>query len=1230
MKLNALQNRKLKKILSVGMALLVMGNAFAVDLSNTPLVTSTATSVRPNMMFVLDDSGSMASDFMPDYVAGEALCRDSSSTNFWNKSGCVNMDPPRFAAQFNGIYYNPLFTYKPPVNADGTIRADQVRVSGGFDLWDQVQTDPFLNPSNTANLANYQDQYYCKLESHNNTDTATLTDSTKCRRNGIAYTTTPTVTAGYNYPDATFKYRKKSGGGTYLLNNGPYYYTLSSVQWCSNTGLTTCQSTKNDTYKYAKYGTLTRFDITSANCTPKCPSGRTYSAEMTNFANWFAYYRTRLNLMKTGVGRSFVNLDDSYRVGFMTIHTTPSDTSRYIPIQNYTSTQKTTWFNKLYSIGTIGSTPLRPALSTAGKMYAGKALTDPVQFSCQKNFTILSTDGFWNGGAGFKLDNSAIGNQDNNLAATPRPKYDGNQLPTTNAGGGTLGGADTLADVAMYYYKTDLRDAGLGNCTGVLGTDVCLNNVPPSKKDTASHQHMTVFTIGLGLDGTLAFRPDYETATTGDFAAIRAGSKTWPTVKNDHATAIDDLWHAAVNGSGVYYSAKNPQALSDGLGDALREVGGRTGAAAAASTSNPQVTTRDNFVFTSNYRTAFWDSVVKRRRIDTITGELSKAVDWEASALLNARATAFSGGDTSKERKIYLFDGGSPNKLKAFTYANLTATQKVLLDIGSWADPSTKLSQWSSLSAPGQTAASAPGALVKYLSGFTNLEDDIGDPNLSFRGRENVLGDIVNAETLYIQQPLQDWQDSGYKAFAYANRDRAPTLYAAANDGMLHAFDGVTGEERWAYIPTMVLPNLYKLADKNYLHQFYVDGTPIAADVKIGGVWKTILVGGLNNGGKGYYALDITDPSAPKALWEFCNVGCSQNDANMGFGYGEAVVTKLTNGNWVVLVTSGYNNADGKGRLYVLDPATGAPVSSIATNCTGANCGIGKFAAWIKDYEDNTAEAVYAGDLDGNVWRFDINDSIAPSGNEATKIAQVGNPPSLVQSITTKPELAKVEGEVVVYVGTGRLLGLSDKADSGLNSMYAISDKWNQPARTGSQLLVRTSGNLVKQTLTAGVSKDGRNVRTNSDNEVNWSSKDGWYIDFPSTGERLFTDPSLSVGTLVFTTNIPTTSDPCSGGGISWLYELDFKTGGSVKTAEKSATGERISSEFLANEFATRPVPVLLPNGKVVELIQINTGDIDTGVNESISSVTVNEMSKGSQFLGRRAGWREIIDDRTD
>lgn len=1210
--------------------LVISTSIFAVDLSNNPLTTSTATSMRPNIMFVLDDSGSMASTYMPDYVSTN-LCKNTNGS--FDKQ-CAAMDPPYYANRFNVVYYNHEFNYPPPVNADGTSKPNQVRMAGSTPRWDQVQTEPYTNPTSKINLETYDDIRWCIKKDPTATQ---LTDAKYCRVNGVAYAsmsnplggTHAAVVAGYNYPSTVFKFDRTDSGSRFTTAVAPYYYHVNAgaITWCKDTAFAQCQATRTSTYFRPKFNvpaTFQRRNISVADCTPTCASGRTREAEMTNFANWYSYYRNRLNMMKTGVGRAFVGLDDNYRVGFMTISTTPTSTSRYLQIKTYDVTQKNDWFNKLYGITTLGGTPLRPALSTAGQMYAGKALTDPVQYSCQKNFTILSTDGFWNGGKGFKLDGSAIGNQDNNAASTPRPKYDGGLNSTTEAGSGVNGGKETLADIAMHYYKTDLRDSTLSNCVGALGagSDVCQNNVAPTKKDPASHQHMTVFTIGLGVDGELSFRPDYDTALTGDFTLIRSGSKNWPSPKADDQTAIDDLWHAAVNGGGTYYSAKNPQALSDGLGDALREVGTRSGSAAAASTSNPQVTTKDNFVFSANYRTAFWDSTIRRRRINTSTGDLEKAVDWEASSILNTMVSA-----SADVRTIYMFDGSTANKLKPFQHSSLTAAEKAHLDVSTWPDPALKLSSWAGLNPAGQTAGRSPDALVKFLRGQTGLEDDSGNADIPFRGRETPLGDIVNAETVYSKKSPFQYADAGHESFVTTTVTRQGLLFAAANDGMLHAINSDTGREMWAYVPTAVIPRLYELADKNYVHEFFVDGTPTVGDVFDGSSWRTIVVGGLNKGGKGFYALDVTNPTAPKALWEFCATGisCSRTDPNMGFSYGNPVITKLGS-EWVVIFTSGYNNADGKGYLYVVDAITGVQkFAPLVTSCTGANCGLAKIAPWIESYENNTVLRVYGGDLAGNLWRFDVANTLAPAGREAHKLAQFGNPlTSMVQSITTKPELSEVDGHAVVLIGTGRFLGVSDKVDSTVNSFYGIKDNLSA-VELGT---VRTNGKLIKQTLSAGVDTSGRNILTNSNLPVDWDVKDGWYVDFPNSGERSVTDPVLALGTITLTTNIPTTADPCSGGGISWIYHLSWRSGGAILTADKTESGELIAAKFLANDFATRSIIVQLPNGKLVAITQTNRGDT---VSADGSEIITDGMVASPPYIkdlvtGRRAGWREIID----
>ncbi len=188
---------------------------------------------------------------------------------------------------------------------------------------------------------------------------------------------------------------------------------------------------------------------------------------------------------------------------------------------------------------------------------------------------------------------TSITNEDNNLATAPRPQYDG----------ALSGSTGTLADVAWYYYNTDMRPS-TGTCnTGVSGADVCQDNVPVSGLDSAPWQHATLFTLGLGTNGQLVYTTDYLTGGSADFNAIASGSKNWPTPVGDKLTTIDDLWHAAVNGHGQYFSAKNPDLLVAGLNTALAGVSARLAAGAAAATSNLEPVAGDNFAFVASYTT---------------------------------------------------------------------------------------------------------------------------------------------------------------------------------------------------------------------------------------------------------------------------------------------------------------------------------------------------------------------------------------------------------------------------------------------------------------------------------------------------------------------------------------------------------------------------------------------------------------------------------------------------
>jgi type IV pilus assembly protein PilY1 len=1161
---------------------------------------------------------------------------------------------------------------------------------------------------------------------------------------------------------------------------GPYVYP-ANVRYCSTTAAASlpspvsnpaattnpqCRKKFNVTsYPYPRYGRFRRVDIVSSTATyPKsatsvrtdCAGATscTYTEELQNFANWNSYYRTRMAMMKTASGKAFLSLDANYRVGFVTINPgNPVISARYLPIAPFNATQKSNWYNTIYAQFSHGSTPLRQALSLVGRHYAGVTTginngmpQDPVQYSCQQNFSLLTTDGYYNDTASAAIDvsNAQVGNQDN-VPSTVAPIFidrgatgtldasgtvvqtttpanfisqaictgnastsfvdglqttcgctgttqqviqrtetgstvvttvDGVQTggasksvtstsftnvtacsasgtvkitlspnPTTTTTGPstsstTNGGTpNTLADVAMYYYKNDLRPA------------MTPKNVPTTSKDVAPFQHMVTFTLGLGLNGLMDYRPDYEVSSSGDFANIKAGTPggcvwtaqgaqcNWPVPVAATPTALDDLWHAAVNGRGVYYSASDPNSLANGLAGALAALKVTTGAAAASATSSPNITQTDNFIFSSTFRTAKWDGEVVAQRIDTATGTVLAAIEWSAQAQLDAKTAA-----ATDSRTINAFSPGGLNNLKPFLFANLTviASGSIAAEqpyFQNKCTPTPLLNQCTTLTAVQLTTANDGNAMVNYLRGQRGNEGAV------YRARDHVLGDPINATPAYVRAPRFGFLDApsgSYNSFKTANASRPPTLYIAANDGMLHALNGDTaanggGTERWAYVPRIVYPNFYKLATSNWnnAHLYSVDGSPEPMDVydSTNTMWKTILVGGLNSGGRGYYALDITDPLNPKGMWEICsdNTLCTITDSDMGYSFGNPVITKrVFDGKWVVLVTSGYNNTSpgtGQGYLYVLDAFAGTILQKIqmadgATTWgnTTTPSGFAKIAAYANSFNtDNTALFVYGGDLFGNVWRVDL--SVTPVAYPTVqttgvqKLGQLmdGSATPKPQSITTRPELGTIQGNRVVFIGTGRYLGTSDLSDPSTlspveqwayqQSVYAFKDKGTNYGN------IRTSTpGLVQQTMT-----DSLGSRTISSNPVDWSAKDGWYLDLnpanTSPGERVNLDPKLVLGTLVVVSNVPNNT-ACTVGGDSFVYQFDFKSGTAISTSPLGVVGTRQSGQITVGVVVVR-----LPSGVLK--------GIATGASGAKTPFSV--YIGGAGTTGRRVGWRELM-----
>jgi type IV pilus assembly protein PilY1 len=1235
------------------------------DIANSPISSAATTTVPPNVMFILDNSGSMGWEYMPDNV-----------DNDYNNRRVGGM-----SHLCNTIYYNPNTVYLPPKNADGTDFADS----------------PFNN----------------------------------ARRDGFPS----------NSPSGTYDLRDKfkPNWGSWGDQRGSYFrYTGTGANdW--------------DSLTPAQKDTQCKVDGSGGDGTGKngWTNGNWTKVEITgteeqNFANWFTFYRTRLLLMKTAAGRAFNGLNDTYRVGFITICTDGSDCSSdgstsgdadvtpvlpayYLKIDAFSATHKADWYTKFYQQLPTSFTPLRQALSRVGRHYAGYTdginsgmNEDPIQYSCQQNFAILTTDGYWNTSKGKNLTNGTsgagdIGEQDANSGISPRPMFDGGPVTTvlverqyTFRGGGTCtlpkerarlverttttpqsgsptvststisnsvcvagpfptpwtvvsstttaagSTPNTLADVAAYYYQTDLRPGMIDNLTPA-GSGV--------EDDTAKHQHMTTFTLGLGLDGQLKYDPNYRSGA-GDFAALRSGAMGWPnpnpaspgtTNANDQKARIDDLWHAAVNGRGQYFSAKDPTSLASSLTTALTGIQARLASAAAAATSTLEPTVGDNLIILPTYTTQEWTGELRGFQIDLDPaspnfGQLQGTPIWTARSKLDARTGAACDG-----RTIKLFRSGAANNLVDFTWntqacdaagaptgaasTGLDTTEQAFFTAAGTTDEVQDLTQWSLMTdgtsgTANQKAAAAGANLVNFVRGQRGREgpnpfvpDDL---TKLYRQRVSVLGDIVNSQPLYVRKAAFNYGDTGYAAFKASVDARAPMVYVAANDGMLHAFtaasDATGGEEAWAFIPRAALPRLYKLADTNYanLHEYYVDGRPVRDDVydTSSGTWRTILVGGLNKGGRGYYALDITDPTTPKALWEFshspsvCTGAGEFSYCHLGYTFGNPVISKLADGRWVVFVTSGYNNVntpaqsgDGVGYLYVLNAMTGEILYKISTGVgsAAAPSGLSKITAWVNNADvDNTTLRVYGVDLTGNLWRFDVNDTqdgagnpiLPPAGRDAVRLATLRDPAGNPQPITVAPRLAEVGAPPVpfVFVATGKYIGVSDVTDTQVQSIYAIKDPL---AATGysnlrvalPQISLPTGG---ARTATCATGCDVSN---------------GWFADLPDAGERVNVAMELQLGTLVVASNVPANS-PCEPGGFSYLnfFAIDSglpPAGTSVAQARYRTTGLTVGLSI-----------VKLPDGTVVVYRQKHTGEPPAKEEVPIGSGAPS---------GKRVTWRELM-----
>jgi type IV pilus assembly protein PilY1 len=678
---------------------------------------------------------------------------------------------------------------------------------------------------------------------------------------------------------------------------------------------------------------------------------------------------------------------------------------------------------------------------------------------------------------------------------------------------------------------------------------------------------------------------------------------------------------AIAGGTGVFLPATSPQALNDDLEAIVSEILAATQSTSAPAVSSTGLNT-NSVLYLSQFDTSDayqdWTGNLFAFPINPTTGAvntLPSAANWSAQ-------TQLDGQNWSTGRLIATWDpvaaAGTPFEWTTGTPSKGIANSTTL---------GTELKTFT-LDTNGRD-------VLQYLRGSSGKEQRNGG---QFRNRSHTLGDIVNSGPQYVGPPNQGEPSSSYVAFQSIYANRPPVIYVGANDGMLHAFDAATGNERFAYIPTGVYANLIKLVSPYYnaAHQFYVNGSPQSADVQFASnnSWHTLLVGTEAQGGASVFALDISNPAAitsesvlaSDVLWDF-------TDVDMGEGFSTPSINNTAAG-WQVFVGNGYDSVNGKPVLYALNPQTGAITSKIdlcaavaATLPTACNTSVANglsSVAVVNTGGELTgyANLIYAGDLQGNVWRIDISNA-TPSNWAVSILFQAKDALGNAQPITTTPAVSlnprypQVQG-TMVFFGTGELLGTPDLSNTKTQSVYGVYDP---PAGYSTPL---TRASLVQQTLTA-VAEGSTTVDVVTGNAVTIPTSKGWFIDFTlNAGERLVNNPVLQAGDLVLTTYIPP-QNVCVGGGNSYFYAFNYATGGSFASPQFDLNGDGLvnsSDSVSVNGVTNNPVGMSLGNviASASTLLSTASGSValTTESNETVKTTNfkVQPMS--------RQGWWEI------
>ena len=852
---------------------------------------------------------------------------------------------------------------------------------------------------------------------------------------------------------------------------------------------------------------------------------------------------------------------------------------------------------------------------------------DPIQYACQKNFVLGIGD----------VNTHADKNVAGNAGSTNEPSKPAavtadttvSAVTATNKVGALHGLGASLGTAENYGGCCNNNSALMAGIAYDANTvDIRPDNV--GQAQTIGKQ--TVQTYWLDI-------LEYQTykANNQFYLAAKYGGFKVPAIFDPYArvTDIPTAWWSTtgetVGGQSRpdnYFVASDPAAMVAGLTRTFSSIAAQLRAFTTSfATATPQVTASGADSYSSQYDPNTWTGEVSSSTttIDVGTGAASSVPNWNLSSKL---ATQLAGTGWNTNRRVVTFNT-TTNLPVPFRLASLSATQQTSLD---------------TVYRSGIDNAD----YLNYLRGDTTHEEASAAAGSSkaYRTRASLLGDIVNSKLRVVGAPSAPFSSAanpGYATFRSTWANRATMLYVGANDGMLRAINGAptgasAGREEFAYVPgdlyqgannSPIDTGLQSRGDPDFSHRYMVDGSVRVHDIDFGRTpggsgtadWRSVLIGGLGKGGKSYYAIDVTDPSSftseaavvGKLLWEF-------RDTDLGFTYGEPAVVKTRKYGWVVIFGSGYNNINGRGYFFIVNPRTGALLEKIeaktaagpTVGTVGSPAGLANLQAFVLDRTDFMADSVYAGDLLGNLWRVDLT---AASGAypAPVKLAELTGSDGNPVPITARP-LVIIQPKTnrrFVTVGSGRLLDTSDVSSAQAQVFYAIIDgtgtAFNAPANLPAGITFPILKTKLRQLtdLTAAVTLD-------------LSTQIGWWVDLGAvaggSGWRVITDSTSFFGTVSFAPMVPN-GDPCSPSGKSRVYSIDLGSGQSrlVSGGTRAAFLTPVPG-VITDLKETRVVP---PPGSSTPVRRLyanddggNIGRVDT---EPLSTPTL-----------RRLNWREL------